>query len=120
MWTELTASKRLRSRPASRSDIEGFFGRMPGPSIRARVLELDGEVVGVAGYYLVGGIAVMFSDTKADIPKLTIWRESKAMMAGMRIPAVCVASDGSGPFLERLGWRHLGPSPDGEVYQWNC
>ena len=108
----------IKSRPATRADIEGFFGKLPRQSIRARVLEVGGEVVGVAGYYMVNGVAVMFSDKKGDIPKMTIWRESRAMMDKIETPAVCVAEEGAGPFLERLGWQHAGPSSEGEVYTW--
>ena len=82
--------------------------------MRARVLERDGEVVGIAGYYLVGGVAFMFSDNRDDIPKLTIWREAKAMMAEMKLPAICTATEQSGPFLERLGWVPVGNG----VYSW--
>lgn len=107
-----------KSRPATRADIYRFFGKIPGQSLRARVLEVDGEIVGVAGYYLMGNVAVMFSDSKGDIPKMTIWRESKAMMDRIKIPAICIAQEGSGRFLKRLGWTYAGPSPDGEVYEW--
>tara|TARA_Y100000310_G_scaffold30952_1_gene29368 strand:- start:444 stop:794 length:351 start_codon:yes stop_codon:yes gene_type:complete len=110
---------RLKSRPATRADIAAFFGKTPDQTVRARVLERDGEIVGVAGYWMAGGMAVMFSDARGDIPKLTIWREAKAMMQSMNIPALCIATEGSEPFLERLGWRYLGPSQDGGVYQWN-
>lgn len=95
-----------------------FFGRLPPRTVRARVLEQDGRVVGLAGYYIAGGVAVMFSDMKEAIPAMTIWRESKAMMAEIKIPAICVAESNSGPFLERLGWVCAGPSTDGDVYTW--
>lgn len=107
---------RTKSRPATRADILGFYGRIPDKSVRARVLEQDGEILGVAGYYMAGGTAVVFSDMKPGISKMTIWRESVAMMKTIKMPALCHASDGSGPFLERLGWRPVGP--DGEVYEW--
>lgn len=108
------------SRMATQGDILQFFEKLPPQTIRARVLERDGEVVGVAGYFVTGGMAVMFSDKRADIPKMTIWREAVAMMKGMKIPAVCVAESGSGPFLERLGWKRAGTSADGDVYTWRC
>lgn len=114
----MTGRTVTKSRPATREDIERFFGQMPGRSIRARVLEIDGEIAGVAGYYIVNGVAVMFSDSRGDIPAMTVWRESKAMMDSMKIPAVCVAEENSGPFLKRLGWTYEGPSKDGDVYSW--
>jgi len=114
----LTEKTRLKSRPAVAADLERFYGRPSPYSVRARVLEMDGEVVGVAGYYLIGGAALMFSDSKADLPKMTIWREAKAMMATMKLPAICVATETSGPFLERLGWARIGGYEANEVYSW--
>lgn len=108
----------IKSRPATRSDIVKFLGKIPGKSIKARVLEVDGEVAGMAGYYIVNGVAVMFSESNRPLPKMTIWRESKAMMDSIKIPAVCTAEENSGSFLQRLGWEYAGPSPDGDVYTW--
>lgn len=110
---------RLKSRLATRADITAFFGKTPSQTVRARVLEVDDQIVGVAGYWLAGGVAVMFSDIRGDIPNLTIWRESKAMMQSMNIPALCIATAGSERFLERLGWHYVGPSSDGGVFQWS-
>lgn len=107
-----------KSRPATQADLLTFFGRLPDCSVRARVLEQGGEIVGVAGYFMAGGRAVVFSDLKGDVPNMTIWREAKALMDSLRVPALCIAENGSGPFLERLGWQYVGPSADGEVYEW--
>ncbi len=108
----------IKSRPAVAADFMAFYGKMPPRAVRAMVLERDGKPVGVAGYHIEDGVAVMFSDMSDAIPALTIWRESKAMMAAMKIPAVCVAEQQSGAFLKRLGWVHAGPSKHGEVYTW--
>lgn len=108
----------MRSRPATAADVAGLFDEPVPMTIRARVLEQDGKPVAIAGYFLNGGKAVMFSDVKGAIPKMTIWREAKAMMAGLKLPAICVAECGSGAFLERLGWSLAGNSADGEVYTW--
>lgn len=108
---------RLKSRPATAKDIERFFGRQSPRSIRAYVAESGGDVVGVAGYYLDGGVAVVFSDVK-NMPKAAIWRMAREFMAQLRIPATCVGSEKSSRFLERLGWQYQGPSPDGEVFFW--
>lgn len=76
----------------------------------------DGEVIGIAGYYLLLGAVLVFSEAKPGIPKMTIWRESLAFMADLKLPAICVAEETSGRFLERLGWHRA--TPDGDVYQW--
>lgn len=88
-------------------DVADFYGSIP-MSMRATVAELDGRVVGIAGYYMAQGVAFVFSDCKAELPKMTIWREAVKYMQGLTIPAICVASEGSERFLERLGWKHLG------------
>lgn len=105
---------RLKSRPAKRSDFLEFYGELPRQSVKARVLEVEGTVRGILGYYMLGRAAVVFSDMRGDIPKMTIWREAKAFMESMTLPAVCEATETSGPLLERLGWRHI----DGGVYEW--
>lgn len=101
-------------RDAVASDIVEFYGRTAEQSLRARVLDLDGEVVGIAGYYVLNGHALVFSDNRDGIPKMTIWREAVKFMADLKLPAVCLASEDSGAFLKRLGWRHV----EGEIYQW--
>lgn len=82
------------------------------------MLERDGEVLAVAGYHIGAGCVVMFSDMKPGIPKMRIWREARRMMSELKLPAVCVAEEYSGPFLERLGWHYAGRSDAGDVYQW--
>ena len=109
---------RINSRPATKADIETFFGKAPPFSVRARVLERGGEVVGVAGYYMAGGFAIVFSDIKGKIPSMTIWREAVALLESLKVPAICVAQEGSEKLLERLGWKHASSSENGEVYTW--
>lgn len=82
--------------------MAAWFGHATPVTIRATVWERDGELLGIAGYYM-DGVAVVFSESKPGLPKLAIWREAKAFMAGLNIPAVCITEEG-GPFLERLGW----------------
>lgn len=110
---------RTESRPATAADFRAFFGREAPHALRARALERNGEVLGLAGWYLAAGKAVVFSDMKPGIPKSLIWREARAFMAELRLPAICVASEGAGPFLERLGWVHVSGSDVGEVYAWH-
>ncbi len=82
-------------------------------TVRARVWERDGEILGIAGYHLVGGTAVVFSESKPGLPKAAVWRESLKFMADLKRPAVCF-SESAGPFLERLGWI----KGEGEEYTW--
>lgn len=108
----------IKSRPATQSDLLAYYGKLPPYAVRARVLEDGGAIVGVAGYHVENGYAVVFSDKAGYIPKITIWREALGMMADIKIRALCVAESGSGRFLERLGWVFAGNSSMGEVYQW--
>ena len=105
-------------RAATPADVRDYFGQNSPQTVRAKVLEADGEVMGIAGYYLSGGVAIVFSDNKPGIPKMTIWRQSVALMNSLTIPALCVASEGSERFLERLGWARVGPTDAGVIYQW--
>lgn len=108
----------IEVRHATAGDMLDFYGRAPPYAVRAWVAEEDGKVLGVAGYHLEAGCAVVFSDRRGGIPRMTIWREAKKMMRRITVPALCVAEDGAGPFLERLGWVFVGNSDAGGVYKW--
>lgn len=94
-------------RPAKAGDIEGFYGRLPLRSVRAWVMEIDGNVAGLAGWGVDAGNMVVFSDVLPDVPKMTVWRKAKEFMAMIDFPAMCQSTETSGPFLERLGWQHV-------------
>ena len=51
-------------RPCTRADFEAFFCKKPPMTLRALVAERDGEIVGIGGYYIVGGIAYAFTDQR--------------------------------------------------------
>lgn len=109
---------KITTRPATAGDVLAFFGKKAPQTIRAHVMERDGEVLGIGGYYLAGGTVVVFSDLKDGVPKLRVWREALAMMDRLKFPAICMATENSGRFLRRLGWQYVGPSDEGDVYQW--
>lgn len=109
---------RIQRRPARSSDIVRFYGRPSPRTIRATAYERDGEVLGVVGYYLEAGRAVLFSDVAPDVPKFAIWREAKRYMAELKMPAICEGSDRSRAFLERLGWDFVQEIPGGYLYEW--
>lgn len=106
---------RLEGRPATAADVRDYFeGKIP-TSLRAWVLEVDGEVAGIAGYHFVGKNARVFSEMRRPIPRAAIWRESVKFMRRISFPAFCEADESSGPFLERLGWK----TEDGVIYRWH-
>ena len=109
-----------KARPATRRDVIEIMGHLPATTIRAKVLEApDGQLLGIAGYWVQAGFAVVFSQVVegAKISKLRIWKESVEFMKGLDVPARCITTT-SGRFLERLGWSHIGSSDQGEVYEW--
>lgn len=110
----------ITSRPATAADIRSFYGQMPPRSVRATIYEFNGEPAAVFGFYIEHGVRVVFSDIKVEAPKKAIWREAKAIMANLTEPAVCVATEGSERFLERLGWKFVDVSSEGTVYQWRA
>lgn len=115
----MTDKSHHKSRPATAADFRQFFGRLPETTVRARAIEIDGEVVGIGGYYVLGEQAVMFSDHKPGaIPKITIWREVKAFMDTIEMPAICRCTKGSERFLQRLGWVLAEHTDDGDLYRW--
>ena len=103
------------SRDATAADFRAFFGRLPPSAVRAKVLDVDGEVVGIAGYYVTPRAIVVFSGASPGIPKLRIWREALRFMADLKLPAICFCqSPDAARFLERLGWHNAGE----EVFTW--
>lgn len=103
----------MRTRPATAVDMSEWFGFPVPMTVRAHVLEGDDGILGLAGWYRNGAHLVVFSEVKLGLPKMTMWRCAKAFMATVPRGAICV-TEGSGPFLERLGWVRQG---DGE-YAW--
>lgn len=91
-------------------------------TIKARVLELNGKLQGIAGYWEVDGETIVFSDVAADaeITPIRIWREAQEFMKQLDRPARCLAGEGSERFLTRLGWEHLGSCDEGEIFEWQC
>jgi hypothetical protein len=98
------------------------MGQKPPYRIRARVVDDEDGPAMVAGYWIAGQAAVVFSDIREDakVSKLRIFKEARHFMNRLNMKAVCVADPGSGPFLERLGWDFTGFTEDKqEVYRWN-
>lgn len=119
----MTDSTRPSVRAARPADFEAFYGRSPPYTMRAWVAELDGEVIGIAGYYMRQGWVQAFSDMNDAMRQYpgTIMREARRFMARLKSPALCIAScseKNAARFLGYLGWRHVGTSEEGEVYAW--
>ena len=109
-----------------RQDFVDFYGTEPPYSFKAWVAELDGKVIGLAGFALGGAVPMAFSDMTEEMAKypVTIMRESRRVMnelAGVGRPLHCLASKhlpNSEAFLQRLGWTWFRHDENGEVYTW--
>ncbi len=107
---------RLKIKPATRADLEAFYGEHLDRTVYAYVGEKDGEVLGLGGYYLNGDSIVMFSDIKPDgrDKKMTIVRIIKIIMKAAkkyRLPILAVPDpdyERSCEMLLRLGFENFG------------
>lgn len=113
----------LESRWAREADVLSFY-EPPLPTMRARVVLIDGEPAGIAGWRMEGEMAYVFSKMTERLRPLrkVILREARRVMADLGdLPAYCVADPeipGAARFLKRLGWRHVCRTSKGEVFTW--
>lgn len=110
------------TRPATAVDIEAYYGEPPSNTMRATVVEMDGEIVGVIGVVREPTVGRFFCDFQPKLQpyvrSITIMRAVKGSMAFVeqyRGPVVAIAEHAEGcRILHRLGWTHL----QGELYGW--
>jgi len=118
---------RLTTRPATSSDVRAFYPDQTC-SFRAWVAELDGEPKGIIGLALTRPAANMFSTFHEELrphlkamPILRLIKRAEAAVKESRTPVLALAEPGMATapaILERLGFKHLGSSGDGEIYGW--
>lgn len=113
----------VESRPATREDIEVFYGREgASPTVKAWIGLVDGEPAAIGGFRYEYGCVVAFFDIRSDRlrqAKIAIVKGAKAVMADARANGyrfVYAAMDPNEPtaprFLTRLGFEqdNLDPS----------
>lgn len=113
-------------RAATKQDVDSFYGGTMGHTMRAWAVDLDGELVAIAGVIRQPLVMIAFSSMKQglDVGKLTIWKTALQLwghIMALGYPVRAIAHPdipGSGAFLERLGFDFMQNSPAGEVYQW--
>jgi hypothetical protein len=111
-------------RPATAADLERFYGAPPARTMRAWVAVLDGEPLAVAGiaYQSIGQPPYLFSDLKPEMRRhrKAIVRGARQMLAAVARPGLmAIAGEAGSPrLLTRLGFVHVGTTPQGEIYQW--
>lgn len=102
----------MKHRAATREDLQQWFGNVPA-SMRALVLEHDGEVVVIAGVAVMADHLQAFSvqNEKAKGLRMAKGRmavEFKRLLAGVSAPvfALCSESEPTAPgLLAHLGFR---------------
>lgn len=102
-------------RYASTADVEKYYGELPPQTIRAVVVLLDDEPVGIAGLSYDGDRYTAFSEYKPELEphlkSMTVLRAVKAvqrMVKTANLPVIVVNSSNPG-LLERIGFREFKP-----------
>lgn len=118
---------RAEVRPATADALAAFYGARPRQTVRALVGVADGKVIGVGGFaYEAMGVLRAFADLtpEAKARRVTLHKAARAALASLGGKGVTViaTADPDEPtaarWLARLGFAHVGPSADGEVWVW--
>ncbi len=104
----------MEVRPATRADFETFYGELPSQTVKAWVAVEDDNPVGIGGYYLSGGMAVVFTDHK-DMSKRDIIRGARALMVELRKLGMDVVAGSDFPNATAL--KHFGFEPFGDYWR---
>lgn len=102
-------------RYATAADVDRYYEERPGPTIRAIVVLLDEEPVGIVGLSYDGDRYTAFSEYKPalepHLKSMTVLRAVKAaqrMIQEANLP-VLVVNTSNPKLLERLGFREIQP-----------
>lgn len=119
----------IESRFATASDVDRYYGARPHESMRAYIVLMNGEPMGIIGIAKQKRFVRLFSEFKPELREhltcMTILRTIKKAMQLVkesRVPVIAVASPDepkSRSIIERLGFRYHSASPNGEVYKWH-
>ena len=112
--------------PATKGDIEAFYGASLPMSVRGVVLRANSEPIAIGGVFMKDGVAIGFSEIKAGCarPKKHIIKTAlevqKLLRKHPQVRAFANADEQSAPrFLEHLGFRPTGEhTANGDVYLW--
>lgn len=112
-------------RPATREDVEAWYGKGQKRSLRAIVGTLDGEVVAIAGVYrdkefMVGiaGLKPHARHRKRDAVRMA--REGVKLLQNYSLVVAFADKDEktADGLIGHLGFEHVGPTEYGEMYLW--
>ncbi len=90
------------------------FDELPGPTVRAVAVEVDGEVKAIGGIAYLPGRNLAFMQSKDGILPLSLMRATKKAMAEIlattKQPIMAERDESipsSGRYLEHLGFEHM-------------
>lgn len=108
----------MRIRPATRSDIEAFYGRGIPMTARAIVgVDDDDKPIAVGGYFLKGDCAVAFTDISETVSKRDVVRGGRMVIDMLRKTGLQVYARSDTPQATAL--KHFGFEPVGyNMYRW--
>jgi hypothetical protein len=114
-------------RPATRADIKAYAKADDAPSMRAIVMERDGEIIAIGGIALTRGRWIGFCDLQpeARVYKMHIARAARRFLAKARADGIRFiyagrdeAEPGSLAWLTSLGFI---PDPKSQIlYRWSA
>lgn len=113
-------------RPATMNDLARFYGEKPKRTMRAWVMILGDEIIGVGGVKYPGGMhqPFLFSDIKPEAKQYPMAMVKGALqglkaLGAARILAIASPEEpNSIKLLTLLGFKHFATSTDGLVFQY--
>ena len=116
----------LASRPATPADVRLWYPDM-GPSMRARVCDMDGEPQGILGIALVRPYPCIFSAVnpplRPHLKSITVmrmvkWLKSEVEARAVPVRALAEQGEEKAPaLLERLGFSPIGEFEGSALYE---
>lgn len=116
----------MRVRPAVRADFIDFYGSVPPMTVKAlTAVDVDDKPMAIGGYYLLGGVALAFTDNREGMRKRDLVRCARELMKLLKRLRCDVYAQGSPEFdtaLRHFGFRpspRLRPTgdPEGDLYR---
>lgn len=110
-------TSRPETRPATEADLIAFYGGKPTSTIKAVVVELNGEPIGIGGIEFYQGKQIAFCWVKPELKvfPLTIIRAAREFLKMSKGGPLIAFGDEEEPSSDRF-LKHLGFTPAGEVY----
>ena len=110
----------LTYRFATATDLQRFYGELPGPTVRAVAVLLNDEPAAIIGLARDAGCEKLFSESKPALdPHLRRFEVLRAIKLAMtlvestRCDVYAVREEGTDVLL-RLGFEHV----EGDIYKW--